>query len=172
MARNTKAKAVDTEIDLDALIEGVAPVAEVEAQYKATGFELSSDPEFVAELLMIRFIHDVRSALDRLGWSQAELARRMNKKAQYVSRVLDAERRENLTLATMAEFACALGIDLEIRTSAAAESDNFEQGAQIISIDFEAAASEQEYYQISNGSISEETEATDLEVADVYNFGS
>lgn len=192
MARITKAKAAETEIDLDALIEGVAPVAEVEAKFNAADTQLSNDPEFVAELLLIRFIHDVRAALDRLGWSQAELARRMNKKPQYVSRVLDAERRENLTIATMAEFACALSIDLEIRASAADQSgieksrsvsnnsdanpdnnDNFTPTAEIVYIDFEAAASEQGNYCSSNDiGVEESRMIAEPEVAYVYNFGS
>lgn len=121
MAKNRKAKNADADIDLDALIAGVPSVKEVEAKFKASGAQLSKDPEFVAEVLLIRFIHDVRAALENLGWSQAELARRLNKKPQYVSRVLDAERRENMTIATMAEFACALGIELTIQAGDSAQ---------------------------------------------------
>lgn len=115
MAHKTAAAPAAIDIDLDALVAGVAPVAEVQKKARAMKKDLTSDPVYVAELQRIRFIHDVREALARLKWSQAELARRMNKKPQYVSRVLDEEREENFTLSTIAEFACALGLDLQLQ---------------------------------------------------------
>lgn len=104
-----------TDAEIEALIAGVQTMDELQKTAGSFEIDLLREPEFVAELLQTRFVHDVLTAMARLGWTRAELARRMGKKPQYVSRVLRHESPSNFTIATMAEFACALDFDLALQ---------------------------------------------------------
>ena len=62
----------------------------------------------------------------KAGITKSELARQLGKSRQYVGRVLDEEEGENFTLETMAAFACAVGLRLEVAMPA------FEAAARVV----------------------------------------
>lgn len=64
------------------------------------------DPEFVAERMAIQLVEEALKLMEHEGTSRAELARRMQVKPAYVSRILNAP--PNMTLRTIAELAIAL----------------------------------------------------------------
>lgn len=69
------------------------------------------------EALIYNATEDLAVCLDRLGVSRAELARRLDKKPSYVSRVLSG--RQNMTFATFSDFCQALGFVAEVRVGGA-----------------------------------------------------
>lgn len=58
--------------------------------------------------LVVDVTEDLLCAMERLGITQAELARRLNKSRSTISRILDGDR--NMTLRTLSNIAFELGI--------------------------------------------------------------
>lgn len=89
-----------------------------------TDLNLSSDPEFIAEYLKTMFVEDIWRVMDEQGISRAELARRLGKSRQYVGRVLHES--ANFTLESIAELACALGMQVVLRLHDPSEKVTFQ----------------------------------------------
>ena len=64
--------------------------------------------DYIADSMKARIVYDVRRLMKEDNISQIELARRMNKSRQYVSRILSES--ANFTLNTIAELAVALKV--------------------------------------------------------------
>src|SRR5207249_859795 len=74
--------------------------------------ELERDPAFLADYLKDRFIEDILRMMERLEINQAELARRIGKSPQYLSKILNRAKPSNFTIQTMTEMSCALGLSM------------------------------------------------------------
>lgn len=74
---------------------------------------LDSDPEFVAEFMKMQFVEDIFKAMHEQGINRNQLAAKLGKSRQYVGRVLNEN--ANFTLDTLAEFACALDMQVAAR---------------------------------------------------------
>lgn len=81
---------------------------------QAAAAELDRDPGFLADFEKSLFVEKILEAMEDQGISQSELARRWGKSRQYLSRVLDEDRRVNFTLETMFELASLVGRKLEM----------------------------------------------------------
>lgn len=86
------------------------------------GQALQRDPAFLADYLKGLFVEDVLRALEEDGLTQSDLAVRMGKSRQYISKILNQDRRVNFTLDTLAEFSTALGRPLAMRLLAPNEA--------------------------------------------------
>ena len=106
--RSTKPESIED------IFANVRPVEETLRELRDGAGALDTDPVFIADGLKIRFVHNILSAMRKAGITKSELARKLGKSRQYVGRVLDEEEGENFTLETMAAFACAVGLRLEI----------------------------------------------------------
>lgn len=100
---------------VEEILANARPVGETLRELREAAGTLDEDPEFIAEGLKIRFVHNILSAMRKAGISKSDLARKLGKSRQYVGRVLDEEEGENFTLETMAAFACAVGLRLDLR---------------------------------------------------------
>jgi len=70
------------------------------------------EPEYWVEYLKLVFSEEIGRMMDERGVSQAELARRLGTSRAYVAKVLRST--ANLTLATMAKLALALGARVDL----------------------------------------------------------
>jgi len=75
--------------------------------------ELDQDPEFRADLLKSLFVDQILAAMENQGVIQSELARRIGKSRQYVSKILDEDASVNFTIESMTALAMALNLRLE-----------------------------------------------------------
>ena len=87
--------------ELDRLLDGLEYV------------DLDADHDFVKETQKGKLVDELLDIMKEEGLSQAELARRMGKKKQYVSRILNET--ANITLDTLVEITIALGRKLSIK---------------------------------------------------------
>lgn len=76
---------------------------------------LESDPKFHADYVKARFVEDVHEAMDEDGLSQADLARRWGRSRQFLSNLLNEDRRINFSIETMVALGLVLGRKVEIR---------------------------------------------------------
>ena len=74
--------------------------------------DLDNDPKFVADYTKGKFIEEILSILQEKKISQTELAKKIGRSRQYISRVLNEK--ANFTIETLAQFACALDCDLSV----------------------------------------------------------
>jgi transcriptional regulator with XRE-family HTH domain len=81
---------------------------------QAAADELDRDPAFLAEFQKSLFVEKILEAMEAQGISQSDLARRWGKSRQYLSRVLDEDRRVNFTLETIFELASLVGRKIEM----------------------------------------------------------
>jgi transcriptional regulator with XRE-family HTH domain len=72
--------------------------------------EFADDPEAIADGIVLDLIYRVTEEMERQGITAAELARRMNRSRQYVSRFLEGP--GNTTILTIVRFAQALGLEV------------------------------------------------------------
>ncbi|MGE3310609.1 MAG: hypothetical protein AB7O66_11610 [Limisphaerales bacterium] len=87
--------------------------------------ELEKDPDFHVELQKAKFAEAMLEALAERQESKSDLAKRWGRSRQYVSKLLHAERRVNLTVKSMVELAFQLDRQIEIvvtRTSSLVNS--------------------------------------------------
>ncbi|HOF40839.1 MAG TPA: helix-turn-helix transcriptional regulator [Candidatus Hydrogenedentes bacterium] len=110
MKKNARSGACAQE-DIWAEFEGVPTVEEIVTNN--TPLDLDAAPEFVAEYLKAQFVEDIYKAMEEKGVNQNQLAKRLGKTRQYVGKILNEK--ANFTLETLAEFACALGMQVSAR---------------------------------------------------------
>jgi len=71
-----------------------------------------TDPAFILEGVLLDVNERICALMDAKGISRSELARRLGKSRQYVTRLLNGQ--PNVTLRTLTEIAVALGEGLEV----------------------------------------------------------
>lgn len=102
--------------DLEALFAGAPKLSPADlAQLEKAASKLEKDPKFIADLAKGLIIEDILRAMEHEGINGATLAGRIGKTRQYVSKVLDEDRRVNFTVETLAEFSAALNLQLCLR---------------------------------------------------------
>ena len=75
--------------------------------------KLHEDPDYMFDLMKTRIVHDIRLVMERDGVSISDLARKLNKSRQYISKILSEK--SNLSIKSMLKIAIALDCKLEIR---------------------------------------------------------
>ncbi len=75
--------------------------------------DLENDPEFVADFMKGQITEDILQAMEEEGINKNQLAERLGKTRQYVSRILNET--TNFTFETVAEIAVALNRKIEAR---------------------------------------------------------
>ncbi len=108
--------------DLAGLFAKVAPTrsSDVDALTRAAA-QLDADPEFLADYAKGLVVEDVLRALEASGLNRNVLAKKIGKSRQYLSKILDEDRRVNFTIETLAELAAALKLQLCVRLLPASE---------------------------------------------------
>jgi transcriptional regulator with XRE-family HTH domain len=112
MVRNKNKKDMTPE-EIEQWLAGYPPAEESLAELKRMKLNLDQDPEFVAGFLKAMFVEDILRAMEAEGINRNELARRLGKSRQYVSRILNET--DNFTIKTLAAIACALRRDIALR---------------------------------------------------------
>ena len=92
------------------------------------------DPVLVSESIRADFVEDILEEMERQGINRTELAKRMGKSRQYVSRVLNED--VNFTTDTLALFACAVGCKLHVSIEKLPEENHNGQDSQSKTISF------------------------------------
>ncbi len=126
---------------LEAEFANARPVEEVLAELAESKEDLDKDVEFVTGFTKGQFIIDVYRAMESLKINQSELATRLKKSRQHVSKLLNedegGDEKSNFTIKTMAAISCALGFKLGIRLAAPDEMVSVEplqsRGVTVIS---------------------------------------
>ncbi len=80
------------------------------------GEQLDQSPSFRADYLKSLFVEKMLEAMTEAGTKQTEIAKCLGKTRQYVSKVLNEDRRINFTIETMCEFAHLVGryVDIQV----------------------------------------------------------
>lgn len=94
--------------DLLALLVAARPVEEALADLAADPLHLDEDADFECERLKADIVEQVLRAMEEQGVNRSDLAERLGKSRQWVSRVLNEG--DNFTVATVARLSCALGL--------------------------------------------------------------
>ncbi|MFW6302994.1 MAG: helix-turn-helix transcriptional regulator [Candidatus Sumerlaeota bacterium] len=87
--------------------------------------DLFFDPEIVVGVTKAMIVEDILVAMEEDGVTRSELAERMGKSRQYVSRILNET--ANFTLETLARISCALERDLFVRLAPRGTTLRFEK---------------------------------------------
>ncbi len=82
---------------------------------RAAAKKLNQDPSFQADHLKSRFVEEILAAMEENGVNQTELANRWGKTRQYLSKLLNEDRRVNFTIETMCEVAHLLNRRVDVR---------------------------------------------------------
>ncbi|OGV70299.1 MAG: hypothetical protein A2269_07155 [Lentisphaerae bacterium RIFOXYA12_FULL_60_10] len=99
--------------DMDALLAATPLTADSQAALTAATPDFDKDPEFVAGHLRAQLVEDVYRAMAETGLNKNTLAYKLHKTRQYVGRILNES--ANFTFRTVAELACALGWQVNVR---------------------------------------------------------
>ena len=84
--------------------------------------DLDKDAAFVLDSVKARLVEDICQAMKAKGINQSELAKRLGKTKQYVSRILNET--ANFTLASIVEISIALGCSVELRLNAQTDENS------------------------------------------------
>ena len=102
--------------DIAALFADARPTTTADlSQLERAAEALLGDPKFVADHAKGLIIEDILRAMEAAGMTRNALAGKIGKSRQYVSKILDEDRRVNFTIDSLAEFSAALGIQLCLR---------------------------------------------------------
>lgn len=97
------------------LLKNTRPTSEIMPKLKAAAKKLDRDSDFVAECAKAQVVEDVYRAFEEMGLNKNQLAQRMGRSRQYLSRVVNETTRSNFTIDTLAEISTALDWRLIIR---------------------------------------------------------
>jgi len=103
--------------ELKKFLESVPPVTLRELEeLRRAGEQLDQSPSFRADYLKSLFVEKMLEAMTEAGTKQTEIAKCLGKTRQYVSKVLNEDRRINFTIETMCEFAHLVGryVDIQV----------------------------------------------------------
>jgi len=102
--------------DLKTYLNSIPEVTEAQLEaLRTAGQKLENDPAFQADYLKSRFVEQMLAAMEESGVNQTELANRWGKSRQYISKLLNEDRRINFTIETMCEFAHLLNRRVDIQ---------------------------------------------------------
>jgi hypothetical protein len=119
MDMNTQNKPGLLSKELAELLERTPSTSEVQAALVAATPDYDKDPAFVAAYLRAQLVEDVYRAMEVTGLNKNTLARRLGKTRQYVGRILNES--ANFTFRTVADLACAIGWQVNVRLYAPTE---------------------------------------------------
>lgn len=94
--------------EIAAILDAARPTHEALADLERSKFDLERDPEFVADRLRADLVEDILASMRDRGMNKNQLAEKLGKSRQYVTRILNES--DNFTLATVAQLACALDL--------------------------------------------------------------
>ncbi len=124
---NTAKKDTVLSPELTDLLANSRPIESLDLEGLATSIrELENSPTHVAETRKAVFVEDTLRALEEEGVSKSELARRLGKNRQQLSRMLNEESLNNFTIETMSRISTALGRNLFVRMFAKNEQVSVE----------------------------------------------
>ncbi len=86
--------------------------------------DLENDPEFVADYTKGKIVEDILSFMVEHKLTQSDLAQKMNKSRQYISRILN--QKANFTIETISELSCALKCDLSIKLTQRSSDEEYQ----------------------------------------------
>jgi len=113
---NSTTQARDLPADLAAIFAAAPDTRESDiAALTHAADALDRDPEFLADYAKGLVVEDVLRALEDSGLSKNALAEKIGKSRQYLSKILDEDRRVNFTIETLAKLSAALGLQLHVR---------------------------------------------------------
>lgn len=98
--------------DIKKILDESSPLDEILPTLKEKADKLISSPKYYAEYLKAEFADEINNAMEKLGLNKNTLAEKMGCSRQYVGRVLNEN--ANFTIETMAAFALALNMKLDI----------------------------------------------------------
>ena len=105
--------------EIKKMFAGLPSVDEVSAQINSDLTDFEKAPEFVAEFLKMQFVEDVYRIMAQQGLKPIQLAKKLGKSRQYVSRILNEK--ANFTFETVAAVTCALDARVSARMYTAGE---------------------------------------------------
>lgn len=73
-----------------------------------------ADPDFVASYLKLEFVEELRNVMHERGLTGSELARKLGKSRQAVSKALNSDDPDNFTIEKIAELVTAVGARVSI----------------------------------------------------------
>lgn len=91
-------------------------------QLKQSAKDLESDPEFQADLLKGLFVNSLLETMESKEINKAELAKKLGKTRQYISKILNEDHDINFTLETMVELSMVLELRFDFRLLKPGES--------------------------------------------------
>jgi len=107
-------KTLTVEEDVQKMLDNSMSTAEALEKLKTLSLpKWDEDPEFVADLAKGQITEDILAAMKKDNINKSQLAERLGKSRQYVSRVLNET--ANFTIDSLAEIACALNRKIEVR---------------------------------------------------------
>ena len=138
-----ESKDEDLPSEIAELLAKGRPVEELKAELATDRTDFDLDPAFVADFLKAQFVEDTLQAMAKAGVNKNELARRLAKSRQYVTKILSEAKSVNFTIETMAAISCALGRKMEQRMVGLGERlavvSDYQPPAQIITYSFDEA---------------------------------
>jgi transcriptional regulator with XRE-family HTH domain len=112
--------------DLKKYLAGIPEVTTEDLEALRTAAKkLDQDPSFQADHLKSRFVEEILAAMEENGVNQTELANRWGKTRQYLSKLLNEDRRVNFTIETMCEVAHLLHRRVDILVMPPSEAAPF-----------------------------------------------
>jgi len=100
---------------LDELLKDVPLTQDLDLEALAeAGRVLDQDPEYVADYLKGLFVSEIYNAMDEQGINANQLAQRWGKSRQYLSKILNEDRRVNFTIDTIVDLMMQLDRRVEL----------------------------------------------------------
>lgn len=97
------------------LIEGTRPITQGDLEELGKAIRaLDDDPKYIAISLKADVITEIYHAMHEQGLTPSKLARKWGKSRQYLSKILDEDKRVNFTVDTIAEIMAVLGRRVEM----------------------------------------------------------
>ena len=99
-------------------LEAVPPVTKEElSELEKAAEDLDKDPKWRADYMKGLFVANILEAMEQKGLSQTDVATRWGKTRQYVSKILNEDKRVNFTIETITELGHSVGIRVELHMS-------------------------------------------------------
>ncbi len=85
--------------------------------------ELESDPEFIAQGILIDILENILEIMEKKNISKADLAKKLGTSKAYVTKLFHGN--PNMTILTIAKIAAALEVDIKAPEFIFKDDDNF-----------------------------------------------
>lgn len=103
--------------------------------------DLDRNPEFVADFMKGMLIEDILKAMEENDISKTQLAERLGKSRQYVTRILNET--ANFTLKSIAEITCAL--DMQVQTRIYRQDEVLNISSKLLKVEVKNFNNDNEY---------------------------